>query len=261
MAANMKQGSISTMSLTVAKCVFCSLDFEYDRVTKPKRFCSVLCGSRHRQGFTVFEVACVLCGQVCVNDGGSGGRNKRFCSLTCKRKSELSEACLSTQTYRSARDCLWCLRSFEPRQFGQKHCSQSCRDKHLRHKIIWGDQMCCAIPVCKCGRQVLHDLNASRSKPPRSEMCRDCRAESHRLHDIARGSGKAKVRRAVVKGGGRFTKLDLVQRWGCVCYLCGDEVSFDRSLPLRNRPSIDHVVPIFHGGEHPSFTSFSLISL
>jgi 5-methylcytosine-specific restriction endonuclease McrA len=70
------------------------------------------------------------------------------------------------------------------------------------------------------------------------------------LNDIARGSGKAKVRRAVVKGGGRFTKLDLVQRWGCVCYLCGDEVSFDRSLPLRNRPSIDHVVPIFHGGEH-----------
>lgn len=250
MAANQKQGRMFTMSLTVAKCVFCGLDFEYDRVTKPKRFCSVLCGSRHRQGFMVIEVSCDLCGKVCVNDGGSGGRNKRFCSDVCRRSAQNQHWFEVGKSYRAVTDCLWCLQSFEPRQFGQKHCSESCRVKHLCHKSIWGDQLCCAIPVCKCGRQVLHDVGVSRLRPPRSEMCRDCRAESHRLQDIARGSGKRKARRAVFKAGERFTKLDLVQRWGCVCYLCGTEVSFDRSLPLRNRPSIDHVIPIFSGGEH-----------
>jgi 5-methylcytosine-specific restriction endonuclease McrA len=71
-----------------------------------------------------------------------------------------------------------------------------------------------------------------------------------RNHNAMRNSSKQRLRRNVVKAGERFTKLDVVQTHGSTCYLCGDEVLFDRSQPRRLWPSLDHVVPIFHGGSH-----------
>lgn len=72
----------------------------------------------------------------------------------------------------------------------------------------------------------------------------------NRERDNQRSAHKQRLRRQAVSAGERFTRFDLYEIYGSACYLCGEEVSFRRDLPLAQSVSIDHVVPIVLGGEH-----------
>lgn len=65
-----------------------------------------------------------------------------------------------------------------------------------------------------------------------------------------RSAHRQRLRRAAVSAGERFTRFDLYEIYGSACYLCGEQLSFRRDLPLTQSVSIDHVVPIVLGGEH-----------
>ena len=238
------------MSLTVSNCRFCGCEFSYQKVCKPKVFCSDRCGFRFRSGWEPTQTVCEMCGSTWKKSHNKRGRPRKYCSDECRCRSQLIVASAERSIRRGVINCGWCCRSFEPRQFGQRFCSLKCNSAWNRHRKLWGNDLVCMIPLCVCGRQILHNTESSRARPPRASMCRECRTEKKRIHDAMRNSHKQRQRRAAVKAGQRFTKLDVVQAHGSICYICGDDVSFDRSLPLRDRASLDHVVPIFHGGRH-----------
>jgi hypothetical protein len=57
------------------------------------------------------------------------------------------------------------------------------------------------------------------------------------------------LRRLAVTAGPRIDRLDIFSRDGWTCYLCGKAVARHPKDPL-SRASLDHVIPIIHGGHH-----------
>jgi hypothetical protein len=55
----------------------------------------------------------------------------------------------------------------------------------------------------------------------------------------------------VIAAGDRMTTAQVIDRYGNICYLCGDEI--DVSIDDHHDPmylNIDHIVPISRGGRH-----------
>lgn len=71
--------------------------------------------------------------------------------------------------------------------------------------------------------------------------------------DAPRRLARYKTRKATIRGaqarGTHFTVEDLLARDGRTCGICGNAIE-DVAHPDMASPSIDHIVPISHGGEH-----------
>jgi hypothetical protein len=236
--------------MTVTNCAFCDVEFEYQRVTKRKRFCSIACGSRARTGYRVLESRCAWCLNVYVIGAGSGGKNRRFCSKRCCDSESAWQIKFDNRQLRRNAVCLWCLNNFEASKVGQKCCTNVCLTKLRNHLNLHGSEDSCRVRWCACGQMITHDPGVSRVRPPRANACFDCRQEMRREYQNQRGRRKSAARRLAVTNGERFTKLKLVQIHGRICYLCDEPVLFDRSLPRKQWASIDHVRPISRGGSH-----------
>lgn len=234
-----------------ANCRFCDQQFVYERVGKPRLYCSIQCGLRYRAGVKPWSSSCAVCGVTMTRDAGSGGRNRRFCSDWCKNQFRSAPLRQMKLAARQDTECQWCFRLFTPKQ---KHplgsCSDSCRNAARNHLQRWGSKHSTPLPFCSCGHLIQHDPGVSRSKAPRSKWCRECREVRRREHDSQRSSHRQRLRRQAVVAGERFTRFDLYEIYGSSCYLCGEPLSFRRDLPLAQSVSIDHVVPIVLGGEH-----------
>lgn len=230
-----------------ANCRFCDRQFVYEQIGKPRLYCSVRCGSRYRAGVEPWSSQCALCGVTIKREVGSGGRNRRFCSATCKNQMRSGTRMRARQNT----ECQWCFKLFTPKQ---KHpigsCSNSCRIAARQHLQRWGSKHSTPLLFCACGHAIQHDPGVSRSKPPRSKWCRECREVRRREHDSQRSAHRQRLRRQAVAAGERFTRFDLYEIYGSVCYLCGGQLSLRRDVPLAQSVSIDHVVPIVLGGEH-----------
>ena len=237
--------------MTEANCEMCGVQFVYELVTKPRRFCSVRCGNRKRIGFKVYVASCGWCGVSIKRADGSGGRNKKFCSTGCRINADTAKRAEVALGNRRDTECQWCFKLFTPKQ---KHrvgwCSSACRAAAHHHLQCWGDKHSTPLPFCACGDLIQHDPGVSRARPPRSKWCRECREVRRREHDSQRSSHRQRQRRAAVAAGERFTRFDLYETYGSACYLCGEQLSFRRDVPLAQSVSIDHVVPIVLGGEH-----------
>lgn len=182
---------------------------------------------------------------------GSGGRNRRYCSGSCKRIEDDTSRQLARLEARKNTECQWCFKLFTPKQ---KHligfCSVPCRGAGQRHLKVFGHRNQTPLRFCACGYLIQHDVGVSRAKPPRSKWCRDCREQRKREHDSQRSAHRQRKRRKAVSLGERFTKFDLYELYGSTCYLCGEPVSLRKDIPLTEIASIDHVIPIVSGGEH-----------
>jgi 5-methylcytosine-specific restriction endonuclease McrA len=233
-----------------ANCLFCEQTFVYEQIKNKKKFCSSSCCRRFSTGFKVYETRCGWCMDLCIVDGGSGGRNKRFCSTECRRADAAWLSYNKGVDLRSGVECQWCFKIFDAKQVGQQFCSSECRTGLSLHLKTWGDASSCQIPVCGCGHLIQHDFGVTRLRPPRSKFCRGCRMARNKQHDVWRGPAKRLERRKIVSAGERFTKFDLIQLYGCECYLCGEIVTLDKNVPRTMLASLDHVIPIFHGGAH-----------
>lgn len=73
---------------------------------------------------------------------------------------------------------------------------------------------------------------------------------SARCSNRSRRRDNRAKRRAHRRAGEKFTLREIAERDGWRCHLCGKKVP-DREYAARDRdPTIDHLVPVAHGGEH-----------
>lgn len=47
-----------------------------------------------------------------------------------------------------------------------------------------------------------------------------------------------------------FDRVEVFERDGYVCHLCGDMTDPEATYPALNMPTLDHVVPLARGGHH-----------
>ena len=60
------------------------------------------------------------------------------------------------------------------------------------------------------------------------------------------------MRRAAQYGGEaeKFLAVEIYERDGWVCKICGIPVARDATVPHPFAPTLDHVTPLVHGGAH-----------
>lgn len=135
--------------------------------------------------------------------------------------------------------CQYCGKEFESKRAGKKYCSSHCstiaskrRRKPLKEFYIAH----CVV----CGGSF--GTNHSNSKAC-SDKCRK------HLSRIERNS-----RYKHLKKSGQFdssvTLNNVYDRFGGICQICGKHLNFDCSYLSDDYPSIDHIIPLSHGGTH-----------
>lgn len=78
---------------------------------------------------------------------------------------------------------------------------------------------------------------------------RSCRTKaSHRGHRY--WSKKSRDRREAVRSGERFQRVDVFERDGWRCQLCGCKCDRKAAWPDAGAASVDHIVPLSVGGKH-----------
>lgn len=130
----------------------------------------------------------------------------------------------------------------------RKAIADEAKRVELEKKRLEREKMIAEGSICiKCGARI----------PYARKVCDDCNRETRRGYDKAH-----EIRRRQRKEINGFvdrsiTLKRLSRRDGCICYLCGEPVDWDdyridkgQKLCGNAYPSIDHVVPLAHGGTH-----------
>lgn len=130
----------------------------------------------------------------------------------------------------------------------RKAIADEAKRVEFEKKRLEREKMIAAGSICdKCGARV----------PYARRVCDDCKREARRGIDKAREIRRR--RRKEINGpvDKNITLKRLSKRDGCICYLCGEPVDWgDYRIDKGQKqcgnayPSIDHVIPLAHGGTH-----------
>lgn len=127
-------------------------------------------------------------------------------------------------------------------------CSTHYNRRHQSHRHAPRVAACTV-----CGTPVLRPAKTSR-RPACSTECRRIiqfgpNAERGRRYDWAEDA----ARRARLAGATvieQFDRIEVFERDGWLCYLCGCRAGLDATPFDPSHPTVDHVVPLSRGGEH-----------
>jgi len=131
----------------------------------------------------------------------------------------------------------------------KKFCSRACQNKYHqrknkdkrfpeRHKLV------CA----RCGKHFACER--------KHKFCtRECATAFRRspIDSATRNANRCHGRRQrmrIKEGGERFDKIEIYERDGWRCGICGKKVRRDKKWPHPRSPSLDHIVPLAKGGKH-----------
>lgn len=198
----------------------------------------------------MIELRCASCGLKIDRKPGSGGTPKYHPS------------CRPPSSKRShgpivPRPCLTCRVVFVPRWSRAKYCSRHCgeiaRGQRLPEPIQFRQ---CALTTCDV-----------EFRPKRlMQMC--CSEKHGKLHynRVSRADGRQprepwndrrrdiyhrrRARRKAASTGARVLLIDIADRDGWACHICGHPVDQMCAWPAPTSPSLDHVVPLSRGGAH-----------
>lgn len=208
--------------------------------------------------------SCLTCGSVLVKKPGPG-RNPRFCDDRCRyrfsnpektaeekraaraaAKSRVSPD-VRSKNARAAAKARWAALRPEERSAAASSAAKARYGEGYVAKPVPARQM----RTCSyCGVDVLM-----------TSVQASCRANACRLaHNAARNRKHASARRAIMRGAESevFEPVDIFERDGWKCLLCGDPVNRDLRWPDPMSASLDHIVPLSRGGVHiPSNTQCS----
>jgi 5-methylcytosine-specific restriction endonuclease McrA len=198
---------------------------------------------------------------------GRSGAISPWCSDDCRQV----WIAYAAQEHRLGRywrndECKWCFGRIVDAQDGQQqrstYCSRSCflaANRHLGSNAFLDR---CAVPTCRdCGlvgcvkwKKTRRQHKPAFIKAPRGR-CRECEAKHRREYELARPMrtvrDKNRKRNQAIARGDEISPVEVVRRFGTICYLCGLEI--DLTIAGRNDPQhleIDHIWPISRGGEH-----------
>lgn len=187
---------------------------------------------------------CLRCGSSFVSPRAT----KRYCSERCRKSAE--DARRSRQGYRSpaqqyqpvlrhSRPCGCCGAAFTPGNTLGLYCSRRCKD--MSKPSTRG--LTCA----GCERPM---VKGRTSLPQGEALCTDCRLlvapENARARRL-RGRQRRRAHLATVPSE-PYTVAEIAARDGWDCHLCGYVIDPGLRWPDRQCASVDHVVPIVHGG-------------
>lgn len=223
---------------------------------RPRKYCSVACGRSPHYRYlrkTKRRVpapppglgSCLACRAVLPPHPRSGRSDPRrkFCSPACK--SAWHHARKPPEAQRGLRPCEFCGWTFMGNHAGHRFCDPRCAmaarglDRGLRIScdrfsvILWQD--------CQdCGR-------TWPSSFAQNIRCPDCKVVHRRAVKRMRNAFR---RGAPTETGEVIADLEIFERDGWTCQLCGEPVlPFIKGLHPR-QATLDHVVPVSRGGEH-----------
>ena len=166
-----------------------------------------------------------------------------YCSRACRQ--------VWTPRHRRAFECAHCRRHCIPGADGvgghaARFCSRRCLDRCLKPRVNLGPSSRWPAPPPRrfvegpcpeCGERVLH-----RDHPSAVGYCsKRCKLrQKRRKHRAAKAGVGAKT----------LTFRTIAERDEWTCHLCGDAVDRTLKVPDPMAPTLDHVVPLRHGGSH-----------
>lgn len=202
---------------------------------------------------------CATCGAPCPPS--LGDKPRTYCSNSCKQRAYLAR--------RHTRACAWCGQTFAG--LGDC-CSVACR----RSARSADREPLCELPWTQCRLCLAWYLNRRNSvfccatcafKAKRVNslhfLCQECGSEVHATHhaDKRRSFCSRRcsrqwhraLRRALERGGrtgARVYRMQIYERDGWRCGLCGWPVLKAATVPHPLSPTLDHVLPLASGGLH-----------
>lgn len=200
------------------------------------RFCSARCRGKSRATMTK---PCVICGAPFEF---THNNRRRKCCASC---SGFARATLGASCSVPWASCVHCRSVFVARGSKGTHCRATSVDGGGRdnyYKPIPKQWLNCA----ECGKEFLGHAKKHRFCCKAHAKTAMNRARRH----VERAAGKRdayKRRRSQLertrRSGRAFTLREVAIRDGWRCHICGRKVR-------RDEASIDHLVPLSHGGEH-----------
>jgi 5-methylcytosine-specific restriction endonuclease McrA len=158
----------------------------------------------------------------------------------------------------SVKECLACGVVFQPRIRKVNACGVVCA-KVLAHKTRTANAYARRERQCKqCG--VVFVMPTLGGKAARGEVeagiycSRQCSADGSRIYSTraeSRNAGKHRRRARMVDADReRFGRQEIFERDGWKCGLCGERVNRRLKYPHPRSASLDHIIPVSHGGGH-----------
>lgn len=195
--------------------------------------------------------SCAFCGrEVALREKGV---QSKYCSATCKSKASYArrrEAISATNRAANAerralvvKTCPECGETFSPENdVRQKYCSKACGRRWWRNRR---DKSCtvegCDRPLRARGMCSKHYRRWERAagRVPNEPWSDRRRAAYHKRRAMKKGVDAESV-----------VALDVYERDGWQCGVCGGDVDPALSWPDPLSASLDHVVPLSRGGAH-----------
>lgn len=193
-------------------------------------------------------VVCAICGVACPDKKGVSSR--RFCSVACTVAARAAPRSKIKIVDCPSCGCLF-VRSGAKGNGARRTCSDGCSAAMMRSKQReWSrahrvppsarDGACSPLAYgnCRrCGTLFVHDERCVQVYCGRK--CAKA-VERKRYRHARRTSGRSET----------FSLLEIAERDGWRCHLCGKQVP-DREYKARDLdPTIDHLVPVSAGGSH-----------
>lgn len=181
---------------------------------------------------------CGLCKRFLPEDQFSASHRGRD-GFWCKECAAARARGESVVAEHEPRQCVHCGEDYIPKQLksAAKYCSRTCKDK--AKNVKWRQDLHASKPddrMClHCGSQLPASARID------AKFCsRDC---NNRAHALQR---KLRARAGGDKPG--FMRAEICARDQWMCQLCSDPVDPELRYPEPLCASLDHIVPVAHGG-------------
>lgn len=235
------------MEIRVA-CLTCGELFEPRRSGgKPQVRCSARCRDRAAAKATRIKNApmrvatCAECGERVTHQ--ERGRPRRFCGDECKRRVSNRSARRRRLPIRDPhpepRICLHCQATFAPRRRDQVYCRPGCAQNASQKRRRNGGDLRQGVIFKKSCIECGEGFDAKKINARWcSSLCR------------RRFTGREESRRRgpVRPDSKPYTDLEIFDRDGWVCHLCGKPIDPKADRRTHIGATIDHLVPLSEGG-------------
>lgn len=159
---------------------------------------------------------------------------KRMVTLAAKRaEREASAVPKPKPTHKKS--CTRCGVEYEAQNMGSKYCSEFCSKEYAAERVGSRNRGC-------------RDCGVSLGYYSLVSLCDPCRKTRNRqAQKVGRHRRRARIYGAVHES---IKPIEIYERDGWKCGLCGHRINRERAYPHPRSATLDHIVPLAHGGTH-----------
>lgn len=244
-------------------CLWCGKLAPEPTGTSPRKWCSSKCSQeaayyRKKNGLTISPTTnCVYCG-LAIEKSGPRQYKRKFCNDSCRIRNYRRE---NTEWKAKAREAQRKRRKTKPDYIKLRGPYGTCQKCGEVMVSFYG--RFCGRPACRAkARRAVTQLSkicsmeGCTSRAEARGMCGSHYAsewarlnpERKRAHNSARRARRIGASVA----GDIFTRLDILNRDMWRCHICGGTIPEDATYPSPEYGTVDHVIPLIHGGAHSS---------